>query len=220
MKKRKPSAPSSIRPKARTAPSRRKSKSRVAPSPPELKPKKVGNRDKYYTHVHPRLNTILAWRRHGQTYEDIAKNLGVGLSSLHKYVANHGELVEVLKTGKDDAAAEVENAVFRTAIGYEYAETKITLEGTDNPKDFDVSPAEEARQIASGKRRIERFLKQQAPNTTAQIFYLSNRCSDRWRHKNSFEHSGPDGAPLAAGVVTFYLPEKKPTELSKGANAQ
>ena len=198
---------------------RSKPKPRKKLPPPVVVAKKVGNKDKYYSHVHPRINTILAWRRHGTTYETIAENLGVGLSTFHKYVAEHKELVEALKTGKDDAAAEVENAVFRTAIGYEYTETKIVLEGTDNPKDLDAPPDVIAKQIASGKRRVERYLKQQPPNTTAQIFYLSNRCSDRWRHKNSLEHSGPDGAPLAAGVVTVYLPEKKPVEIQKGTNA-
>ena len=199
---------------------RPKSKSRKKLPKPEVKPKKVDNRDKYYTHVQPRLNTILAWRRRGLINDEIAKNLGVGSSSFASYLTKHPELVEVLKGGKDDASAQVENAVFRTAIGYEYVETKITLEGTNNPKDLDDSPTEVEKQIASGRRRVERFVKQQPPNTTAQIFYLSNRCCDRWRHKNSLEHSGPDGAPLAAGVVTFYLPEKKPIQASKGTNAR
>lgn len=182
--------------------------------------KKVRKWDKYYSNVQPRLTTILAWRRHGLTYATIAENLGVGESTFLAYLTKHQELVEVLKTGKDDASAQVENAVFKTAIGYEFVETKITLEGTSNPKDLDVSPEVEAQQIASGRRRVEKFLKQQPPNTTAQIFYLTNRNSDRWRHKNSLEHSGPDGAPLAGGVVNFYLPEKKPIELSKEINAK
>lgn len=182
--------------------------------------RRVGNRNKYFSQVQPRLNTILAWRRHGLTNEKIAENLGVALSSFKTYIQRFPALVAVLKTGKDDASAEVENAVFKTAIGYEFVETKITLEGTSNPKDLDVSPEVEKQQIASGRRRVERFLKQQPPNTTAQIFYLTNRNSDRWRHKNSLEHSGPDGAPLAGGVVNFYLPEKKPVELSKEANAR
>jgi len=182
-------------------------------------PKKAGNRDKYYTHVQPRLNTILAWRRRGLTNKEICENLGVGNSNFALYITKHQELRDALKGGKDDASAQVENAVFRTAMGYEYTETKTILEGTANPKDLDVSPEVAAEQIASGKRRIERTVKQQPPNTTAQIFYLSNRCSDRWRHKNSFEHSGPDGAPLATGVVTFYLPEKKSIPSAKGTNA-
>ena len=181
--------------------------------------KATGRKNKYYTHVVPKFKIILAWRRRGLTLKEIAKNLGVGFSNFKGYIPTHPDLSDILNVGAEEACAEIENAVFRTAVGYEYVEVKTILEGAADPKEIDVSPDEAAKQIASGRRRIERTIRQQPPNTTAQIFYLTNRHYDRWRHKNSFEHSGPDGQALGAVIPVIYLPEKRPIEMPKGANA-
>ena len=77
MKKRKKSA--AIRPKLK--PSKKLPK-------PEVKPKKVGNRDKYYSHVEPRLNTILAWRRRGLTNKEIAQKLNLSNYTVKSHVHN------------------------------------------------------------------------------------------------------------------------------------
>jgi hypothetical protein len=184
------------------------------PLPQAPKPK-LGNKDKYYSHVFPRLATIVAWKRHGLTDAEISENLGVTPQSICAYKLKHPELVEALKGGKDDSIAQVENALFRRAVGYEYVETKkiteqVVVEGR-------ILKGKNGKPLTT--TRVEEFRKQQAPDTTAQIFFLTNRFSAQWRHKNVLEHSGPDGQPLPAGTIAFYLPEKKPVETTSGANA-
>lgn len=170
--------------------------------------KKTGRRDKYKTHVAPRLKTIIAWRRKGVTIADIAKNLDVALSSLFDYQNKHPELLDALNIGAEDAIAQVEDAVFKTALGYQYTETKVVYDGFDDPKKVaKLSQKERDKLVAEGKCRVETYTKSAAPNTTAQIFYLTNRASDFWRHKNSLEHTGPNGTPLATGTVQFVIPD-------------
>ena len=77
-----------------------------------------GNKEKYTTHVEPRLETIRAWKRMGLTNEVIAENLGIAVGTMCKYQNEHKELNEALKTGKSDADAIVENMLFKRVSGY------------------------------------------------------------------------------------------------------
>lgn len=148
----------------------------------------VGRNGKYESHVQPRLETIKAWRRRGQTQAEVADNLAISVRSLEKYKVEHKELAEALMIGKDDADALVENALFKRAMGYEYEEVETIIS-------------------ADGKARVKKIKKQVAPDVTAQIFYLKNRRSQEWRDRKALEHSGPDGEKLDPVVV--YLPTKE-----------
>ncbi len=77
----------------------------------------------------------MAWRRHGLTEAEICKNLGVGYSTFSVYKNDYIELQEVLKTGKEDAAAQVLNALFQRAVGFEYEEVQTV--GTQNTRTGD-----------------------------------------------------------------------------------
>ena len=157
----------------------------------------AGRKGKYDTHVQPRLTSITAWRRRGLIEEEICKNLGVSVSSFAEYKNAHSELLEALKTGKDDADAQVENALFKRAVGYEFIETKSLLTtGKDG-------------QTGSGSGRVEKITKAERPDVTAQIFYLKNRAADRWRDRIGHEVTGAGGGPLQTGVVRIYIPDNE-----------
>lgn len=107
-----------------------------------------------------------AWARNGLTDEQIAANMGVSAVSLWKYKTDHISIFNALKRGKEVVDIQVENALFKRAIGYEYTEECMTKEG------------------------VVRLKKYAHPDTTAQIFWLKNRNPKAWRDKQELEHSG------------------------------
>ena len=153
-----------------------------------------GRKNKYFTHVKPRLETIRAWRRRGLTEAEMCKNLGVGYSTFSVYKNDYIELQEVLKSGKEDAAAQVFNALFQRAVGFEYEEVQTV--GTRSTRTGD--------EVVTRIRKIKKHV---LPDVTAQIFYLKNRCSKDWNDRRQHEHSGPDGQALSPPVIHAYIPD-------------
>ena len=82
------------------------------------KKKKGGRPNKYEIHVEPRLIEIESWARDGQ----IAKNLGVAYSNFREYKKKYLALSVAIKRGKEIIDREVENAMLKRALGYEYEE--------------------------------------------------------------------------------------------------
>lgn len=76
-----------------------------------------------------------------------------------------------LKAGKAPVDIEVENALLKSALGFEYEETITEIEELGNGKQ---------------KKQIRKVKKYAPPNSTAQIFWLKNRRPDRWRDKQEF----------------------------------
>jgi len=102
-----------------------------------------------------------------------------------------------LKSGKDDADATVENALFRRACGYEVEEIETVV-------------------AKDGKARVRKTKKTIAPDVIAQIFYLKNRAPERWRDKQIREFSGVDGADIKIRLEREKeLSEKSTEELHK-----
>lgn len=131
-------------------------------------------KSKYFTHVEPKLILIEGWARDGLTDEQIAGNLRIHISTFYDYKKKYSEFSESLKKGKEIVDYEVENALLKRALGYEYDE--ITYENGEE---------------------VKRVTKQVAPDTTAQIFWLKNRKADKWRDKKDVEHSGEINNPYA-----------------------
>lgn len=129
---------------------------------------------KYYTHVEPKLELIECWARDGLTDEQISKNLGIAYSTFKEYKKTYSDLSAALKKGKEIIDYQVENALLKRALGYEYEE--ITYEHGEETK---------------------RVVKQVAPDTTAQIFWLKNRKPLQWRDKRDIEHSGNINNPYS-----------------------
>lgn len=131
-----------------------------------------------------------AYARDGLTDEQIAHNMGISPASLYNYKRNYVEIMEALKRGKEVVDIEVENALLKRALGYEYTEIK------------------NEEYIVDGKpvKRTTKTVKEVVPDTTAQIFWLKNRRPDRWRDKQNMELSGEVAAKNPyAGLTTEEL---------------
>lgn len=117
---------------------------------------------------------IEGWARDGLTDEQIAQNMGISYSTLRSWRDKFSAVSAVLKKGKEVVDRQVENALLRRALGYEYNEVKEKYE--------------------YGKITERTVTKKEvAPDVTAQIFWLKNRKPEKWRDKPEYEdHSAID----------------------------
>ncbi len=64
-----------------------------------------------------KLILIQGWARDGLTDEQIAHNMGIGLTTLYKYKKDFPEFQKALKKGKEVIDYLVENALLKAALG-------------------------------------------------------------------------------------------------------
>lgn len=122
-----------------------------------------------------------AWARDGLTDEQIAKNMGIGTTTLYRWKNDYREIRESLKKGKEVVDIQVENALLKRALGYKF--TEVTRERTI---ELDPRTGESESKLVVTKEVV----KEVQPDVTAQIFWLKNRKPDVWRDKRDFELSG------------------------------
>ena len=124
----------------------------------------MAKKSMYSELVAPKLDTIEGLYREGWTLAAIADFLGISERTLCNYKNQHKELAEALKRGNDDAVYAVENALFRSALGYTYEEQELTKVGT----------------VVT----VQKYAK---PNVNAQIYFLKNRARHKWSDKQEHD---------------------------------
>ena len=118
-----------------------------------------------------KLILLEGWARDGLTYEQIAHNMGIGLTTLKEWRQKQPTIQSALKKGKEVVDIEVENALLKRALGYTITivEQKLDKEGCVHTLEKDVHVP---------------------GDTTAQIFWLKNRKKQQWRDKVEYENTG------------------------------
>ena len=111
------------------------------------------------------------WAREGLTDEQIAEKIGIHRDTLNEWKKKYPDISDTLKKGKEVVDLQVENALLKRALGYEYEE---------------ISKKYESGTLTEKKVTI----KQVIPDTTAQIFWLKNRRPDKWKDKQDVQVSG------------------------------
>lgn len=120
---------------------------------------------KYQQWLEPEGLTLLeGWARDGLTDEQIAGNIGINTSTLYDWKNKFPKISEALKKGKEVVDIQVENALLKRALGYDFQETRVEKSDKDGTK-------------------VIQTLKHIPADTTAQIFWLKNRRPDKWRDK-------------------------------------
>lgn len=143
--------------------------------------KKVGRPPKYKKEYAEQAKKLMA--KHGYTMEELADFFAVVPSTLYKWQDENEELKEAIKEGRYAFDTDrVENALLKTALGFETEEEHIT---TDR----------------EGKVKETKLVhKRVAGNPLAQKFWLQNRDPDRWKDKQ--EISLPENETLVPfGVI-------------------
>lgn len=128
-------------------------------------------KSKYETDVKPKLIEIEAWKRDGLTDEQIFKNLGISRDTFYKYKEKYSDFSEAIKKGKEVADIEVENALFKRAIGYKYKEVIKEVKEIDGKK----------------STYVKEVIKEMPGDVGAQIFWLKNRKSSKWKDKQDID---------------------------------
>ena len=114
------------------------------------------------------ITTIQGWARDGLTNIQIAKNIGVSERTFADWIARFPAFSAALKKGKAPVDFEVENALLKRALGYDYKEVITEIEEAPGGKQ---------------KKHIRKVQKHMPGDTTAQIFWLKNRRPKRWRDR-------------------------------------
>ncbi|MCI6468135.1 MAG: helix-turn-helix domain-containing protein [Faecalicatena sp.] len=133
---------------------------------------------KYQEWLEPEgLLKIEGWARDGLTDKQIAHNIGVTEQTLNNWKNNYPSFFESLKRGKEVIDRQVENALLKRALGYNYDE--VTQEIFKNPETGET------------ELKVTKVVtKQVSPDTTAQIFWLKNRKPEEWRDRKDLDLSG------------------------------
>lgn len=126
---------------------------------------------KYQQWLEPdNLLLLQAWARDGFTDEQIATKIGISKQTFYDWKKKYPDFSDSLKKGKEIVDIQVENALLKRALGYEYVEY-----------------SEECSEDGIKKKKI---VKHVMPDTTAQIFWLKNRRPGLWRDKRDIGMSG------------------------------
>lgn len=108
---------------------------------------------------------IEGWARDGLTNGQISHNIGITSETLRVWSNKYPSISAALKRGKEVVDIQVENALLKRALGYEYEEVKMVVEKDEKGNE---------------KKRQEKVIKKVVPDVTAQIFWLKNRKPDVW----------------------------------------
>lgn len=145
------------------------------------------------------LEIIKGWRRSGLTLEDVASQIRVTKQTLLNWRHRNDYFKEALSMTVEEATAQIENALFKSAEGSFYNEIQ---------KEYKY---EHGQKILVGEKHITRYV---PPVPTSIIFYLSNRRPDLWQRYNKeigkgIEKRGESGIIEIAKVVEDENKERK-----------
>lgn len=131
--------------------------------------KRSGPRGKYHEWLKPEgLIRLEGWAKDGLIDTQIAAEIGIHTSTLYEWQNKYPEIRDALKIGKEVVDRQVENALLKRALGYDYEEVKQVIEKGTND---------------TVRRRTEKTSKHVAGDVTAQIIWLKNRKPEAWRDR-------------------------------------
>lgn len=117
----------------------------------------------------PIAERILELSRLGMTDVQIASDIGIALSTLYLWKANHASFSEAVAQSKDVANELVKAALFRAAMGYVHPSVKVFYDSK------------------LGKIVTHNMPKYYPPNVRAAQFWLRNRDPKNWNHGDGMQ---------------------------------
>lgn len=121
----------------------------------------------------------------GATDREIAEALEIEERTLYRWRHAHPEFRQALILGKESADDRVESALYHRAIGYRHDAIKIMQ--------------------YEGQVIVEPYVEHVPPDIGAIKMWLTNRRPDRWREKQTTEHSGPNGGAIRFEVNAPWM---------------
>ena len=114
-----------------------------------------------------KLILLTGWCMDGYTEEEIAKKMGVSITTLYNWKTKNVEILNALKKGKEICDYEVEQNLYKATQDHIVSLTKKQI-----VKDKD------------GEKQFITITEQVIPaSTTAQLSWLNNRRRDKWSNR-------------------------------------
>lgn len=143
---------------------------------------------KYEKWLTPNNLTLLkGWATDGLINEQIAHNMGINPKTLYEWMKRYPKIAEAIDSGKEVVDRQVENALLKRALGYEYTEIK---------KKYGVDGLETTTTV-----------KEISPDVTAAIFWLKNRKPDDWKDRHDI-NANFTNTPETIQEIEDYLQGK------------
>lgn len=127
------------------------------------------------------LNTIRGWARDGYSDTQIAKNIGVSRQQFYVWQKEYPDILDALKKGRQPVVVELEDALYKAGLGYEYEEMVEEITEVDGEQ----------------RKHIKRIKKHAPPNVIALIFALKNLKKQKFKDKPVDEIEKTDDVLLA-----------------------
>lgn len=128
-----------------------------------------------------KLTLLQGWARDGLTNEQIAKNIGINVKTLYDWKNKESNICNSLKKGREVADYEVENALYKKALGY-----NVLLKKTFKLKRIEYN--NDGKKVKEYEELVDGYDEAHiSADTTAQIFWLKNRNPRKWRDKVEVE---------------------------------
>ena len=161
--------------------------------------KKVGRKGEYEKWLTDDALIILQdWARQGLTDAQIAKNMGIAYVTLYDWKNRFPKFANALKKTKEIVDAEVENKLFKRAMGYEVEEEEVREIRNDDGEMVVVSRKKTKKHIP--------------PDVTAIIFWLKNRRADTWREKQEVKFEGDEETKEQLKAITDAMAKIRESE--------
>lgn len=120
----------------------------------------------------------------GHTDAEMAEFFEVDVSTIHRWKIDYPEFCDSIKKGKEIADMDVAVKLLERAKG-------ATVMRQQAIKMKDVQYSNDGKKISEEERiEVVDLVHQEAPDTTALIFWLKNRKSSQWKDKQDIQHSG------------------------------
>lgn len=119
----------------------------------------------YNPDLHPAVAE--AKKRDGWTDEQVAEHFGISLATLKRWKKEFEPFRAAFEKGRDFVDMQVENALLKRALGYEYEEVETEIVDTGKGQ----------------RKKVKKVTKRQPPDVGAQIFWLKNRRPKEWRER-------------------------------------
>jgi len=149
--------------------------------------------------------------RSGSTDKDLALFFKVSINTIGNWKKRHPDFFLALLKGKQEADANVAEALYRNAIGFDYYENQpVKLKRKIFDDAGKVIRTEEYVQVVPLKKHSR-------PDTTAQIFHLKNRRPDLWSDVKKAEHEADADTPTTfSGMAALEFLKREGFGLLEG----
>ena len=139
------------------------------------------------------VETLAKHIKKGSTITSACDAVGISKQTFYDWKKNKADFSDAIKKAQSVADKKVENALFKTAVGYTVTEKEYR--------------SMQMRGFETEKKLVKTVKKKVLPNVTAQIFWLKNRNPEEWKDKQDIEHSGEVGVKYE--ISDKFMPKTK-----------